>query len=340
MRRYRFHMKRCIPIATFGVLLFLVIHVYEPQIWRPNMAAGQTSRGIRIVKKHIFIYTQVEDIVCVNFKGRLGNLMVEYVFLYITAKLKMLYPILPENSELVQVFNIQNTTLSAINKTPKACSKLPLYKERWGLSYDEKLLSVPPSKGVRFDGYFQSWKYWIKYEEEIRDILTFKEPIRKKAYTQMREILNQMKFNASKNNVVVSIHIRRGDYATAGHFKYGKLTPNETYYQNAMKYFKTKYQNVLFIVGSNDIGWSKKALANETSVYYSTGNSPAEDMALLSLANHTIMSVGTFGWWIGWMARGTSIFYKNIFRPGSGFAKEFRNNSIDDFIYPGWIPME
>jgi galactoside 2-L-fucosyltransferase 1/2 len=107
-----------------------------------------------------------------------------------------------------------------------------------------------------------------------------------------------------------------------------------------MGYFKKKYTNVLFVVGSNDIDWSKKSLASERNVYYSIGNSPAEDIALLSLANHTIMSVGTFGWWIGWMARGTSIYYKHIFRPGSEFAKEFRNNSTDDFIYPGWIPME
>lgn len=296
-----------------------------------------TSRS-RVVRNVEFSYNK--NIACVNFKGRLGNLMIEYVFLYTIAKIKKLYPIVPENSELFQVFDIQRTTLSAIKKPATACSSLPKLSERWGLSYDENLLKVPPSKSVQFDGYFQSWKYWIKYEEEIRDILTFKEAIRKKAYVQMREILNKMKFNVDKDNVIVSIHIRRGDYATEGHYKYGKLTPNESYYMNAMGYFKKKHKTVLFVVGSNDMDWSKKALASENNVYYSTGNSAAEDMAMLSLANHTIMSVGTFGWWIGWMARGTSIYYKNIFRPGSGFAKEFRNNSIDDFIYPGWIPME
>ncbi|XP_061181961.1 galactoside alpha-(1,2)-fucosyltransferase 2-like [Saccostrea echinata] len=337
----RFQMKKYFPLVTFGIVfLFLIVRVNKLQTWRPHMIFGQNSQEIRFLKRETFSYNDSKEIVCVNFKGRLGNLMIEYVFLYIIAKIKRLYPIVPENSELFEIFNIQRTTLSAIKKPKNACSKLPLQKERWGLSYDENLLSVPPSKGVRFDGYYQSWKYWIKYEEEIRDIFTFKESIRKKAYTQMRDILNQMKFIANKDNVVVSVHIRRGDYATKGHYKYGKLTPNETYYANAMDYFKNRYRKVLFIVGSNDLEWSKKALANETNVYYSTGNSAAEDIALLSLANHTIMSVGTFGWWIGWMARGTSIYYKNIFRPGSDFAKEFRNNSVDDFIYPGWIPME
>jgi TFIIF-interacting CTD phosphatase-like protein len=133
--------------------------------------------------------------------------MIEYIFLYTIAKVKKLYPIVPENSELFQIFNIQRTTLAAIQKPPNECSSLPLISERWALSYDENLLEVQPSKSMMFNGYFQSWKYWIKHEEKIRDILRFKEPIRRKAYTQMREILNKTTFNLTKNNVIVSIHI-------------------------------------------------------------------------------------------------------------------------------------
>lgn len=283
---------------------------------------------------------KLDGIVCVKFQGRLGNSMFQYVFLYLIAKLKHLYPILPENFELFHIFEIEKTTLSAIKKPLNACSKLPEYKERWSTSYDEQLLTVPSNKSARFVGYFLSWKYWLGYEDEIRKLLTFKDSIVQKAHAQMRNITSKMEFDITNESVIVSIHIRRGDFAGSVYINYGHLTPNETYYRNAMKYFKTRHKKVLFVVGSNDIDWSKKALAREKNVYYSTGNSPAEDIALLSLANHTIMSVGTFGWWIGWMAQGTSIFYKNIFRPQSDFAKEFRNNSIDDFIYPGWIPME
>ncbi|XP_056021611.1 galactoside alpha-(1,2)-fucosyltransferase 2-like isoform X3 [Ostrea edulis] len=94
------------------------------------------------------------------------------------------------------------------------------------------------------------------------------------------------------------------------------------------------------LVGSNDIKWDEEALGAEENVYFSRGLSAAEDMALLSLANHTIMSVGTYGWWIGWMARGTTVYYKHIFVPGSDFSKEFKDNSTEDFVYPGWIPMD
>lgn len=77
----------------------------------------------------------LDGIVCVKFQGRLGNSMFQYVFLYIIAKLKHLYPILPNNSELFQIFDIEKTTLSAIKKPLNACSKLPVYKERWSTSY-------------------------------------------------------------------------------------------------------------------------------------------------------------------------------------------------------------
>lgn len=74
---------------------------------------------------------KLDGIVCVKFQGRLGNSMFQYVFLYLIAKLKHLYPILPENSELFHIFEIEKTTLFAIKKPLNACSKLPEYKERW-----------------------------------------------------------------------------------------------------------------------------------------------------------------------------------------------------------------
>lgn len=283
---------------------------------------------------------KLDGIVCVKFQGRLGNSMFQYVFLYLIAKLKHLYPILPENSELFHIFEIEKTTLSAIKKPLNACSKLPEYKERWSTSYDEQLLKVPSNKSARFVGYFLSWKYWLDYEDEIRKLLTFRDFIVQKAHAQMRNITSKMEFDITNESVIVSIHIRRGDFASSVYINYGHLSPNETYYRNAMKYFKSRHKKVLFVVGSNDIDWSRKALDGEKNVYFSTGNAAAEDIALLSLANHTIISIGTYGWWIGWMAQGTCVYYKNAMRPGSRFANNVRTHSLDDFIYPGWIPVE
>ncbi|XP_062588189.1 galactoside alpha-(1,2)-fucosyltransferase 2-like [Saccostrea cucullata] len=290
------------------------------------------------MKRTNFTYDNSRAVACVNFKGGLGNLMWQYAFLYVLAKTKGLYPIIPVNFKLLDVFNVQPTTIQKTPKRYKTCSQLPRHGERWGLSYDEDLVKVPSHTNVKYDGYFQSWKYWIKFEDEIRDIFQFNDSMKESASSQFGDILQEMNFD--RKGVVVGVHVRRGDYATKGHKKYGKLTPNATYYKNAITYFRKRFQNVLFILSSDEIWWPIKVLESETDIYYVRGNSAAEDMALLSLANHTIMSVGTYGWWIGWITRGITVYYKHIFVPGSEFAKEFRNNSIEDFIYPGWIGME
>lgn len=247
----------------------------------------------RNVKRLNFTYVRSTAVACVNFKGELGNLMLQYAFLYVMAKTKNLCPIISVDFKLLVVFNVQHTTLSDIKKRYSTCSALQRRVERWGLSYDENLINIPANQNVRFDGYFQSWKYWIDHEDEIRDIFRFNVSIRNYASSQFRNILREMNFD--RTGVVVGVHVRRGDYATKGHKEYGKLTPNATYYKNAMSYFRKRFPNVLFIVSSDEIWWPIKVLETEKNVYYVRGNSAAEDMALLSLANHTIMSVGTYG---------------------------------------------
>lgn len=315
------------------------------QKWTPSIEVLNEKRykkepEDKSLKRVTFNISKTPEIVCIDFTGRLGNLMYGYAFLYAMARSKGLFPVIPDDSSLSKFFNVQNTTLSSIGKSKKACATLPSYKERWALSYDEKLTQVPQIKGANFFGYFQSWKYWIPFEEEIRDVFQFNEPIKSKAVAQFNAILRQRHFTIGRESVVVSIHVRREDYLSKENIKFGYLIPNATYFRKAMRYFRKKFKNVFFIVGSNDIPWCREALAGEPNVHFSVGNSAVEDMALLSLSNHTIASVGTYGWWIGWMAGGITLYYKNMFVPGSDFAKTFRNESTEDFIYPGWILME
>ena len=106
--------------------------------------------------------TPTPQIACVTFKGRLGNLMLEYAFLHVISKMKHLNPVIPEHFELLDVFNIRDKSPKGILNRQVACAALPLQVERWGLSFDEDLFNVPCCESIRFDGYYQSWKYWSK----------------------------------------------------------------------------------------------------------------------------------------------------------------------------------
>ncbi|OWF35051.1 Galactoside 2-alpha-L-fucosyltransferase 2 [Mizuhopecten yessoensis] len=106
-----------------------------------------------------------------------------------------------------------------------------------------------------------------------------------------------------------------------------------------MRYFRQKYNDILFVTISDDILWTSNAFREYDDVYVVTGDSGEVDMCLLTMTNHTIMSVGTFGWFIGWMTNGTVIYYKNGARPGSGYEWEF-GPGIQVHFLPHWIGME
>jgi len=60
------------------------------------------------------------------------------------------------------------------------------------------------------------------------------------------------------------------------------------------------------------------------------------DMCSLTKCNHSIITVGSFGWWAAWLANGLTIYYKDIAMNGSEYRGDFSEN-MTDFFYPGWI---
>ncbi|XP_061187829.1 galactoside alpha-(1,2)-fucosyltransferase 2-like [Saccostrea echinata] len=276
-----------------------------------------------------------------TFNGRLGNLIFKYAFLHVTSKIKNLYPIFPENFELSRYFTLPHYESQEQNARRQECNTVVREAERWPCSYDEKFTKLSMNKRFYFHGYFQSWKYWTQYEDEIRELFTFNSEIQDEAREKLSDILNEMGFRDTSEDVVIGIHSRRGDYVSKPAKNYGYVTPNVTYYLNAMKYFRDKFKTkrVFFIAASNEIGWLKQKLHEEENIFFLHDNSPIIDMAILSLCNHVIMSSGTFGWWAGWMTRGTVVYYKHLYTPGSLFSNAFRGGEISDFIYPGWVGM-
>jgi hypothetical protein len=62
-------------------------------------------------------------------------------------------------------------------------------------------------KNSYLDGWFQSYKYFEKYDADIKNIFQVKTPISELNKELLRTISNSKKH-------AVSIHIRRGDYVT------------------------------------------------------------------------------------------------------------------------------
>lgn len=81
---------------------------------------------------------------------------------------------------------------------------------------------------------------------------------------------------------------------------------------------------------------SHRQLSVNVAVIYSPGASSEQDLAILSYCNHTIMTVGTFGWWAGYLAGGITVYYKDFPAPGGGLVQWF---SRKDFFPSEWVGL-
>jgi len=59
-------------------------------------------------------------------------------------------------------------------------------------------------------------------------------------------------------------------------------------------------------------------------------------MAIASLCNHAILTIGTYGWWAAWFANGFTITQQRLPVPGSALSKRLRRS---DHYKPEWIGL-
>ncbi|CAI9606125.1 unnamed protein product, partial [Staurois parvus] len=106
------------------------------------------------------------------------------------------------------------------------------------------------------------------------------------------------------------------------------VVAHKEYLKNAMDYFRNKYENPLFIVTSNGMDWCEENVNNSLGDVYFAGDSqidsPGRDFALLAHCNHTIMTIGTFGVWVGYLVGGETIYLTNYTLPDSPFLQVFK----------------
>lgn len=278
-----------------------------------------------------------QETIYMKSSGRLGNAIFNYASLYGIAK--------QANRTAVLVKDVTFVTIKFRILFP--CLTLPLHwfypihftniNEVQSNAFDKTFLQPFVEQNICCS--FESWKYFYpKYAEQLRQELTLSSQVAQKSSLYLQKLINKW-YNQQKlhyaginNFTLVGVHVRRGDKVYNNR---GYNLPDITYFKTAASYFKNKFVHVLFIVTSDDISWCKDNFKFQDFVF-SVSNSEIMDMALLSQCNHTIMSVGTFGWWGGWLAGGEVVYYKDHIKPGSHLSLEYKD---EDYFLPDWTPM-
>jgi len=177
-------------------------------------------------------------------------------------------------------------------------------------------------------GYWQSEKYFYDAAALIRKDFTFRQPLGNKN-AECAELISEV--NA------VSLHVRRGDYAsdacTAA--KHGLCSIE--YYRAALQLVAERVPNAHLFVFSDDICWVKNNLRLDLPFHYVDHNHGAysfNDMRLMSMCKHNIIANSSFSWWGAWLNPRVD---KIVVAPRCWFNMDNRNTR--DIYCSSWVVL-
>jgi hypothetical protein len=192
--------------------------------------------------------------------------------------------------------------------------KFLVYKERWFPYQQLPRYSIEyKDNNLMLDGYWQSYKYFDKYRDELKEL-----------FSPRDEDLLKIKQYDFKNSL--SIHLRRGDYLNHPTIH---LNLPISYYEEAFGIIKNFEIENIYIF-SDDIKWCKNHLTfikgNKTFV-------EEEDYIELYImwnCNYHIIANSSFSWWGAYLSNS-----KKVICPKRWFEVDGPKYNIDDIIPAG-----
>lgn len=206
------------------------------------------------------------------------------------------------------------------------------YQEK-NCNYDPQVLQRDPAY---LTGYFQSEKYFMDVEEQVRRAFTFSEGIWKgqdeEIRRKMQNFLGQIQGCES-----VSVHVRRGDYLEKEEIYGGICT--EAYYKSAIEYMQRERMESSFFLFSNDPEWVREWVNanyrgdNRFVIIEGTQEETGYlDLFLMSRCKNHIIANSSFSWWGAWLDENPR---RRVIAP----AKWANNQEFVDIYWEGMIKI-
>jgi len=239
--------------------------------------------------------------------GRLANQMFQYASLIgIADKLGLEYTI-PNHNEIFfdGINNLRIELFDCFDIKPNHVGQLKTgrYIRESRFHFDKSLFLLNKNPSMSLYGFFQSQKYFVHVEDEIRKQFVFK--------NEITELCKQVFKDNFKNPIC--LHIRRGDYI--------KLSDNHNvlslnYYKKSLEKFSKDRQVIIF---SDDFKWCKQQEIFENSRFLiSECKNPYVDLCLMSMCSDFIIANSSYSWWGAWLAnRGKVIAPSQWFGPAN-----------------------
>ena len=204
--------------------------------------------------------------------------------------------------------------------------------------YDKTLFNLDSSFNYNLVGRFDTYIYWYNDIKEEVEAWEYTDILQKQAIESMNKIKNKL-----GDKPIVSIHFRRGDYLDS-QFSDAFCILNQDYYLKAITQNFTPIKDYNFLVFSNDIEYAKSVLGGdniwfvEPKGHIQSTSSEKEDVALMSLCDHHIISNSSYSWWGAFLSKNKN---KKIICPTNYVEPSHPSSWINGKYYPSnWINID
>ena len=187
--------------------------------------------------------------------------------------------------------------------------------------WDRDLVPIsfaPNRNNVFVKGYLQS-PYYFR-EIDVKNFnLKFRPSFKEEVWRKHRHILCKP---------TIAVHIRRGDYVGNPNYHYLPFD----YYDYVLKsVIDVEGHNVIYF--SDDIDYCKTHTGGESDTVFFAEGTEIEDLCLMTLCDHFVLSNSTFAWWGAYLGEKS---HSKIIRPKQYFAGDLASNSLKDFYPEHW----
>ena len=185
------------------------------------------------------------------------------------------------------------------------------------------------NKNIKIEGYFQSHLYFNEYRNDILDLFSIDN-------ISLNYIKNKYPILFDNNKMCISIHIRM-NYANC-------INYNFNYFEKAINYFTEKFNNIHFLVFSNNVESIQQWFKHKDYTII-TNNIDYIDLGIMSLCKHNIITHSTFSWWGAYLNNNPDkivIFPKDALKisMGSLYPNIVFEQRFNEFYMPNWISFD
>jgi hypothetical protein len=187
-------------------------------------------------------------------------------------------------------------------------------------NFDARVFDQP--SGTSFRGYFQSYRYFDGWRDEL---LRFLRPRTNwRAYSEALLFAWRRQFARP----VATVHVRRQDYVRNGCEDHWGDLVQDGFYRRAVEKIGA---DVTYVVLSDDLDWCRRSLGIEGALFVDVDHFTA--LGLMAGCDVNVVANSSFSWWGAYLNRGS-----DVYAPGRWFGPRMPppNDRQCDIVPPAW----